>query len=159
MMEFKKLDLAGLEAMTDILGEAQHAFFDPSQPDHHAWARDMAARHLGRGTRFWAGLVAGEPVGLVGLLHDNQPNGKGRGSAEIALIGVRKDVRGKGYGSFLLVHAESVALSQGAQILELRTNMSTTPFYEKNGYVIDATHRFLQVVDMCKDLRTARGTG
>ena len=158
-MEFNKLDLAGLEALAEIFGEAQHAFFDPSQPDQHAWAQDMAARHLGRGTTFWAGLVAGEPVGLIGLLHDKQPNGRNREFAEITHVGVGKDVRKKGYGSSLLEHAESVALSQGVQILEVHTNIPTAPFYEKSGFIIDAKPQFLPVVDMYKDLRKTRGTG
>ncbi len=159
MMEFKKLNLAGLQTLAEIFGEAQHSFFDTSQPDHHAWAQEMAARHLGRGTVFWVGLVAGDPVGLIGLLHDKQPNCKNREFAEITHIGVRKDFRKKGYGSSLLAYAESVAVSQAAQIIEVHTNMPTAPFYEKNGYIIDAKHRLLELVDMYKDVRKARGTG
>ena len=158
-MEFRKLNLADLEALAEIFGEAQHAFFDPSQSDHHAWARGMAARHIGRGTTFWVGLVDGESVGLIGLLHDKQPNGKNREFAEITHVGVRKDNRNSGHGSALLAHAEAEASSQGVQILDVQTNMYTAPFYQKNGFVLDAKHRFLEVVHMYKDLRENQGAG
>ena len=152
-MDFKKLDLAELEQLTDIFGNAQHAFFDPGEESHHVWAKDMAARHIGRGVTFWAGVSDDRPVGLVGLLHDRQPNGKNREFAQITHIGVRQDLRQKGYGSSLLANVESVARSAGVLILEAETNAATAVFYEKNGYTIDAKHRFGEVVHLYKDLR------
>lgn len=153
MMEFKQLNLTGLEALSDIFGEAQHAFFDPGQPDHHVWAKEMAARHIGRGTLFWAGFVAEEPVGLIGLLHDKQPNGKDREFAEITHVGVGRSCRKTGYGSSLLEHVESVARFRGVIILEVETNTSTMPFYEKNGYIINAKPRFGEMVRLFKKLQ------
>ena len=158
-MDFKILNLADLEKLSKIFGEAQHALFNPSQSDHNAWAQDMAARHLARGTTFWSGFIDRQTVGFVGLLLDKQPNGKNREFADLTHVGVRRDLRGKGYGSALLKHVESEAVSRGVRVLEVQTNTDTMSFYEKSGYVVNAKHRFGWIVHMGKDLRQARVLG
>jgi len=52
-----------------------------------------------------------------------------------------------------LDYIESTARSQDVLILEVETNTNTAPFYEKNGYTIDAKHRFGEIVHLYKDLR------
>lgn len=141
-----------METVIEVFGEAEHLFFDPSQSTHHAWAKDMAARHIGRGTTFWIGIKSGEPIGLVGLLHDNQPNGKNREFAQISHIGVSRNNREKGYGSLLLKFVESKARSQDVIILVVETNTNTAPFYEKNGYTINSKNRFGETVHLFKKL-------
>ena len=155
-MEFKELNLAEVEALSDVVGEAEHGLFNPAESSHHVWARDMALRRIGRGTIFWAGLVDGMAVGIVGLLVDRQPNGKWREFVQLELIGVKQDQRKQGCGSLLLRHAETVAVSLGVKILEVTTTMSTAPFYQYNGFVVDAKRRFCDVVHLYKDLRTQK---
>jgi GNAT superfamily N-acetyltransferase len=157
-MEFKELNQTEVTAFSSLLGEAEHGFFDPGESSHNAWARDMVTRYFGRGVSFWGYLVAGRPVGVVGLLVDKQPNGQWREFGQITHIGVMQDQRHHGYGSALLHQAETVAASLGVKILDVQTSTQTAPFYEHSGFVIDAKRNFGGIVQsavhLYKDLRT-----
>lgn len=85
------------------------------------------------------------------------PNGKNREFAEITHIGVKKSNRKNGYGSSLLEQIESVAQSQGVIVLEVETNTSTAPFYEKNGYTINSKNRFGETVHLFKRIEENTG--
>ena len=120
-----------VDTITGLFGEAQQSLFNPEEPSHHAWAKEMALRFVQRGTTFWISLSDDQIVGMVGLLVDKQPNGRWREFGEITHIAVGLEQRRQGHGSSLLRHVESVAPSRSVKILEVSTTLGLMGFYQK----------------------------
>jgi predicted GNAT family N-acyltransferase len=58
-----------------------------------------------------------------------------RGAAHIGRVAVRKEYRGRGYGSVVMRHAEREAVGRNFRTAELGAQLHAQGFYEKNGYV------------------------
>ena len=65
VLNFIELVPEKVDTITGLFGEAQQSLFNPEEPSHHAWAKEMALRFVQRGTTFWISLSDDQIVGMV----------------------------------------------------------------------------------------------
>ena len=119
--------------------------FDPSNASHTKWVRKRIAIHYFRGTCFYAYYLDDKtPIGFVAVLIDKgledvQCFGQ---YTELLDIAIFPKYQGKGYGTKLLKHAETVSREADAYCMYISTtatNYDIIAFYGKNGFVPVAT--------------------
>lgn len=96
------------------------------------------AKKLSEYANFYVGVENDNVFGLSVFYSNDQKDKK----AYISLIGVKKSVRGKGLGGWLLEQSEVRALEDGMEEMLLEVdcdNESAIRFYQSRGYVISGT--------------------
>jgi putative acetyltransferase len=75
---------------------------------------------------------------------------------ELRALYVRPDVAGRGLGSAMLSHLESLARDQGNENLNLKASLNAVDFYRKRGFAVvrSGSHRIAPDVEMaCMEMR------
>lgn len=142
----KEIKLSQIEPYLDLLAEIEHTQLNRNNPNHELWLQNRMRTLHARGAVFYVYEDAGykDHSGIVTLLHDLAPDGiEALGArAEIMQIGVARQSRRSGIGSFLLRHAEQAARARGVYCLFMMTyaeDYDVIAFYGKNGFVPVAT--------------------
>jgi len=87
------------------------------------------------GYRMFMAEKDGEPVGIIGIMHNH--NIHDGFVTYIEHLVIDEDYRGNGYGTKLIEFAEARALEEGCHLIELDTDIGqeeVLPFYERHGY-------------------------
>ena len=134
-----------VETFFDLMAEVECGeHFDHSKNSHAEWLRRRIAVYYFSGAQFYAYYHNDIPIGFSTLRIDPGLEGvQCLGQyAELLDIIFLKEFRGKGFGTQLLEHAESVSKTSKVHCMYISTyakDYRVIGFYGKNGYVPVAT--------------------
>ncbi|MEJ2792713.1 GNAT family N-acetyltransferase [Iodobacter sp. LRB] len=122
-----------------ILGNAEFELFNEKIPEHHDWLQQKTDQLLYCKTRFFGIYTVDKTAaGIASVRIDLRPPGVCNNwhSAEIMQIGVRADLKHKGYGTQLLQYIQGQL--DAVYCLYLHTypaDYDVIAFYGKNGFM------------------------
>jgi GNAT superfamily N-acetyltransferase len=126
------LDTMDLQPRTDLDWEEAPSWALLGALNDRAYGMPGDFERLGRHMRDartvpWVARVDGEPAGCTGVLVQD-------GNAEVWMVAVTPEARGRGLSAEILRHALSAARAQGATTTSLESSAMGEPTYRRLGY-------------------------